>query len=65
MAISYTREYEQLIIFDFKSDKTNLEILSNFLKEVNNDLLRVRNFIVTKLDRIDNLEEILDKLHFV
>lgn len=65
MAISYTREYEQLIIFDFKSDKTNLETIYKLLKEVDKDLLRVRNFIITKLDRINGLEEILDKLYFV
>ncbi len=65
MAISFTREYEQLIIFDFKSDKTNLETIYKLLKEVDKDLLRVRNFIITKLDRINGLEEILDKLYFV
>ena len=65
MAISYTREYEQLIIFDFKSDKSNYETVSNLLNEANRDLIRVREFILSKLERIENLADILDKLYFV
>ena len=65
MAISYTREYEQLIIFDFKSDKSNFETVSKLLHEVNRDLVRVQEFILSKLERIENLADILDKLHFV
>lgn len=65
MAISYTQEYEQLIIFDFKSDKSNLLTLSKLLDEVTKDLTRVQEFILSKFERIDNLEPILDKLNFI
>lgn len=65
MAISYTHEYEQLIIFDFKSDKSNLDTISKLLTEVKQDVLRVKEFILSKIDRIDNLADILEKLQFV
>ena len=65
MAISFTREYEQLIIFDFKSDKTNLESVYKLIKEVHQDLIKVHEFILSKFERIDNFDIILDKLQFV
>lgn len=65
MSISYTQEYEQLLIFDFKSDKSNLETVSKLLTEVSNDVLRVQDFILSKIERLENLKDILDKLHFI
>ena len=65
MAISYTREYEQLIIFDFKSDKSNLEVVYKLLNEVNNDLIRVKDFLLTKKDRIENIPNLLGKMLFI
>lgn len=65
MAISFTREYEQLIIFDFKSDKTNLESVYKLIKEVHQDLIKVHEFILSKFERIENFDSILDKLQFV
>lgn len=65
MSISYTQEYEQLLIFDFKSDKSNLETVSKLLTEVSNDVLRVQEFILSKIERFENLKDIMDKLHFI
>lgn len=65
MAISYTHEYEQLIIFDLQSDKENLDIVNRILHELAHDISRVKEFILSKKDRIDNLPDLLDKLMVV
>lgn len=65
MAISYTREYEQLIIFDFKSDKSNLEVVYKLINELNTDLARVKEFLLSKKDRIDNIPNLLGKMLFL
>ena len=62
MSISYTREYEQLIIFDLQNDKENLEIVDRILEELHHDLTRIRDFIINKKDRIDNLHGLIDNL---
>lgn len=65
MAISYTREYEQLILFDLQSDKDSLVTVNNLLDELNHDIFRIYEFCLSKKDRIDNLADLLDKMSFI